>query len=53
LARNLDSNRHMQRGRCPCEACKYARDQVGCISPRKCLQKAKSMLDALPPKWNP
>ncbi|KAK0478880.1 hypothetical protein IW261DRAFT_1337230 [Armillaria novae-zelandiae] len=29
------------------------KDLTGCKSPRKCFQKAKSLLDSLPPKWDP
>ncbi|KAK0227423.1 hypothetical protein EDD85DRAFT_754994, partial [Armillaria nabsnona] len=53
LAWSLGGNRHTQRGKCSCEACKYAQEQVGCKSPCKCFQKAKNMLDSLPLKWNP
>ncbi|KAK0203624.1 hypothetical protein DFS33DRAFT_1383875 [Desarmillaria ectypa] len=53
LAQYLCENRHTERGRCSCEACKHAREQLGCMPPRKCFQKARSMLDSLPPNWNP
>ncbi|PBK83573.1 hypothetical protein ARMGADRAFT_944786 [Armillaria gallica] len=53
LARYLSEDRHRERGRCVCSACTHAREQLGCRSPRKCFQKARSMIRSLPPKWNP
>ncbi|KAK0432569.1 hypothetical protein EV421DRAFT_1685318, partial [Armillaria borealis] len=44
---------HSTRGRCGCIACRHTREQLGCQSPRKCFQKAKTLLEALPSKWDP
>ncbi|KIY46166.1 hypothetical protein FISHEDRAFT_29812, partial [Fistulina hepatica ATCC 64428] len=38
---------------CACHQCCDARDALGCKDPNKCFEKAKQVLDTLPPKWDP
>ncbi|KAF8868480.1 hypothetical protein BD779DRAFT_1460543, partial [Infundibulicybe gibba] len=43
---------HKTRKNCACTSCRTDRNN-GCENPTKCRQKAASMLNNLPPKWNP
>ncbi|KAG6813424.1 hypothetical protein H0H92_011121 [Tricholoma furcatifolium] len=43
---------HNPRRNCKCQVCKTAR-QRGCTNPHKCGESARTLLRALPSRWNP
>ncbi|KAF9028475.1 hypothetical protein BDZ89DRAFT_894679, partial [Hymenopellis radicata] len=43
---------HKGNKRCKCNRCTIMR-QGGCQNPNRCMQRAQTLLGALPPKWNP
>ncbi|TBU26611.1 hypothetical protein BD311DRAFT_621189, partial [Dichomitus squalens] len=38
---------------CECTVCMAIEDEVGCPHPMSCMVRAKTILDTLPPRWDP
>ncbi|KAF8059889.1 hypothetical protein FPV67DRAFT_1424514, partial [Lyophyllum atratum] len=53
LAKRLNSPNHCASSECECATCLEVESQYGCMNPHGCFSRAKSLLDALPPKWDP
>jgi exonuclease III len=53
VAGSLDNPDHVGDVNCLCESCIVAGDEKGCENPHACFERAKRLLDAIPPKWNP
>lgn len=53
LAKVLQNRDHMTTNRCVCAGCEEAIANDRCAHPSKCFERAKRLLDVLPPKWDP
>jgi len=53
MAKCTNAPRHTWRRDCKCGPCKDARENHQCLIPYECFEKAKALLQALSPKWNP
>ncbi len=53
FANNFHAPGHLSKTSCKCAGCELARNQDGCEKPYLCAERAKSLLDTLPPKWDP
>ncbi|KAF9030590.1 hypothetical protein BDZ89DRAFT_1243555, partial [Hymenopellis radicata] len=53
LASYLNAEDHKSHKNCNCEKCRQMRFRHGCPNPHKCYKRAKTILEKLPPKWNP
>ncbi|KAF8059613.1 hypothetical protein FPV67DRAFT_1373029, partial [Lyophyllum atratum] len=49
----LTDSSHRVDPSCECPSCMQVEEDVGCLHPHDCCEKAKQLLQFLPPKWNP
>ncbi len=53
FANNFHAPGHLSKTSCRCAGCVIAREQDGCTKPYLCAERARNLLDTLPPKWDP
>jgi len=44
---------HCPSRQCQCASCTDSRATTACMDPHACFQRARELLDQLPPKWDP
>ncbi|KAI0824108.1 hypothetical protein BC628DRAFT_1298487, partial [Trametes gibbosa] len=53
FAARMDSPAHCPALTCACNICEEMITQERCTNPHRCLERAKAIMNALPPKWDP